>query len=215
MIAFAMSVGSVALFGVARASSSGKRGHRHGFLPHLQPAWYLVIALVILAVLCLRAAYIFHGRTLRVFPRGEIAVTSFIFFQRPQVEKDQGDPGSILFFKVRVTNRETTQAMNLVLDVAYITSLSKAGVTTGLRSRLLPSRDAKTLEALPSPLKVGPTDTVEGELTVGSYSNWPPGIEYGEDHKFSAGKGGQFVLNVHDYISGETVEFTIPGKWEA
>jgi hypothetical protein len=178
-------------------------------------AWWLVIALSVLVLLCFRAAWILHAAISREFPRAEMDVKPWICIRKHDADVELDT--TVLFFQIRVTNREPTRRLNLVFDM----SLRWPMGDNYLSFKLYPARDDRLKSHLEEPVAVDPQHTVSGELLY----SWDWGKEGEEDrwiefipggHMFRPKRdGSDFILNVHDYVSGGTVTMTCPGKWSS
>lgn len=92
-----------------------------GHLTLDEPAWWIVIGLAILVLLCLRALWIFHSAVAREFPRAEIEIKPAFCMKHndPDVDLDH----TVLFFDMRVTNREPARRLDLVFDMSLHTQV--------------------------------------------------------------------------------------------
>lgn len=183
--------------------------------------WLLALAAALFAVLFLRAAFAFQGKGLATFPRSEIEVEPQFYVQHESDDDDTKLIRTALIFAARVTNRDPSRRMNLTFDLAHAWGPPK-GTSRDFRLRLFPTREATRrkyeAELLPSILKLDPHDTASGYLSF-DWDHTREGdsfITFEEDGVgFAAGLNGRFVMTVHDYVSGVSVELDVPGTLAA
>jgi len=132
-----------------------------------------------------------------------------------------------LIFTSRVTNREPSQRVNLTFDM-HLVWVPKHHPTSDLRSRLFATREKTNRkyedDLFPSILELDPSTTKQGFLSFTYYSlglkddrwiefsDWG-GPEDGLPTKFTPFEDHYFLLTVHDFVSGESIEFAVPGSW--
>jgi hypothetical protein len=158
----------------------------------------------------------------RHFPAGEIEVAPCFYIDLPP------EPGSkrharALVFKTRVTNREPARRMNLTFDLAFV--WVRRPDTQEHHTRLHKTRESfgRKYEAdlLPDILDVDANRTMEGYLSF-DWDFWSDRQEFisfindiEDSGTFEAGEDGRFVLAIHDYICGESLDFDVPGTWSS
>jgi hypothetical protein len=144
------------------------------------------------------------------FPDSEIEVEapSLIPLTQKQVP---GGPVNALFFPIRVTNREPATAMNLEFEAFYVLAFSSTSPEAQWRLAMLKIEGKGYL--LPSPFKVQPNDTQKCTLALDC--DWLDQAKINQLHGTQPSGGDHYELKVHDQISGKSIEFTVPGKWEA
>lgn len=115
---------------------------------------------------------------------------------------------SLVFVRIRVTNRERDRHANLHFE-AFV-EVSKPFERTQKLSRPI---DVADKLGLPDPVKVEPQDTVSGDV----FFSWPHDLDFvfGPDigPREVAQQIGPLSLSVTDYLSGETIKLAVPGRW--
>lgn len=158
----------------------------------------------------------------RHFPAGLIAVEPYFYIDL-SLEPGAKRPARALVFKARVTNRERTRHMNLTFDLAFVWIRKPDKEEYRTRLYMTHQRFGKNYESdlLPATLDVGDNRTREGYLSF-DWDFWSDRREFirfindiEDSGTFEAGEDGRFVLTIHDYISGESLELDVPGQWSS
>lgn len=156
------------------------------------------------------------------FPPAEIEIEPWVYLKLDPAVPDSELVVLALIFKARVTNRQPIRKLNLTFDLTYSWDLPIKVGREPLLMRLFPVRRPLewhlTSEIFPPILEVGSDTTVTGYLSFEwSYLPDKPWLEFMDASdiagEFKAGSDGRFVVTVHDYVSGKTVEFDVPGVW--
>ena len=182
-------------------------------------AWWAVIGLAILVLLCFRALWILHAAVALDFPPAEIEIEPFIAIHSD--DSDVEPEHTILFFKIRVTNREPTHRLNLVFDMSLRWPMGESFLSHKLFRERDPRFKDRLKDRIEEPLLVEPQATVEGELIY----TWEWSKEGKEEDRwinfdgyprFRAKRdGSEFLLTVHDYVSDGSITLSCPGTWSS
>lgn len=172
---------------------------------HVSRSWWLAVSLGFLALLFLTAAYRLYAASIRTFPDVLVSVNPV---------REGSKLGSTVIFPpeweisadVLVVNREPAKGLSMTFVVKVFTAEGKELLTLG---NLVPT---------PKPLDLAPekSDT----LTLGPYRIPPEAAPFlpRRDERPSDAilslKPGALHLVVTDHISGKSISFPIPGRYE-
>ena len=184
-----------------------------------EAAWWVVIGLAVLVLLCFRALWILHAAVAPEFPRAEIDVKPFIHIHKDESDVDLDH--TVLFFEIRVTNREPALRLNLVFDMSLRAHIREDFFSS---FKLFSERDSRFENRLTEPLAIEPHDTVSGHLIYtwdwsrnpGDEDPWIDFAAPGHGHSFKPKRdGSEFLLTVHDYVSDGSITLSCPGTWSS
>jgi hypothetical protein len=147
-------------------------------------------------------------RPIAEFPDLIINVDNPVVFGTEQSKRYPNERETLIGFKVRVTNRELERKTNLTFKAWTWGPPERPSIRTLHRSAI------KGESILPDPVKLGPQDTVEGELLF----TWHHSVDvlYGTEateEEVIEVVMDELRLNATDYISTVSVDLPLEGTW--
>lgn len=164
------------------------------------------------------------AKSKRLFPDIEIELEPFFALDlKEPLEPPRAEIA--LLFQTRVTNRESSQRVNLTFDMHLIWEVRVLD-QPDMESRLSATRQTTNRkyeeELFPAILELDGGRTSKGLLSFNYWSTDPvndryitfPEWENDEgSSRFEAGENHHFRITVHDFVSSQTVSLVVPGIW--
>ena len=170
--------------------------------------WSLVV-LGAAGFLLLAAGFLLWRSTRKTrFPRAEIEVEKPVYIPPEEETEDEG----VLLFNVRVTNRETSQRMNLELTFLLRMFTDVSRLNPGLKpmETTLFQRPERMKTPPPKLLDVDPQRTVTHLYATEIYLLKSYEVE---DHEIKLGTSDEFALRIQDLVSGASIQMVVPSVW--